>query len=137
MHLTLLVPLLTLRVVSSLGAFALMLAILGLYGAIFYSVNERKKEIGIRVALGAQPFHLVKLLLRQTAIISGAGVSVGLLLGIAATILFRSQFYEIRRVELHVLVPVALAMTLISMTIAYLAAQPWIKANPMEAIHHP
>jgi predicted permease len=136
MHFTLLVPLVTLRVVSSLGALALMLAILGLYGAIFYSVNERKKEIGIRVALGAQPFRLIKMFLRQTAIVSGVGVSVGLLLGIAATILFRSQFYEVRAVELHVLVPVALAMVLISIAIAYLAAQPWIKVNPLEAIRH-
>lgn len=127
MRFTLLVPVLTLRVVSSLGALALMLAIFGLYGAIFYSVNERKKEIGIRVALGAQPFRLVKLFLRQTAIISAVGVSIGLLLGIAATILFRSQFYEIHAVELHVLIPVALAMTLVSTAIAFLAAWPWIK----------
>jgi putative ABC transport system permease protein len=136
MHFTLLVPLLTLRVVSGLGALALMLAIFGLYGAIFYSVNERKKEIGIRVALGAQPFRLIKLFLRQTAIISSVGVSVGLLLGIAATIMFRSQFYEIRSVEMHVLIPVALAMTLISTAIAFLAAWPWIKVNPLEAIRH-
>ena len=136
MHFTLLIPLVTLRVVSGLGALALMLAILGLYGAIFYSANERKKEIGIRVALGAQPFHLIKMFLRQTAIISGVGVSIGLFLGVTATILFRSQFYEIHAVELHVLVPVALAMALISMAIAYLAARPWIKVNTLEAIHH-
>jgi len=136
MRFTLLVPLLTLRVVSGLGALALMLAIFGLYGAIFYSVNERKKEIGIRVALGAQPFRLVKLFLWQTAIISAVGVSIGLLLGIAATILCRSQFYEIHAVELHVLIPVALAMTLISTAIAFLAAWPWIKVNPLEAIRH-
>ena len=136
LHFTVMVPLLTLRVVSSLGALALMLAIFGLYGAIFYSVNERKKEIGIRVALGAQPFSLIKLFLRQTAMISGVGVSVGLFLGIAATILLRSQFYEIRAVELHVLVPVGLAMAVISTAIAYVAARPWIKVNPLEAIRH-
>jgi putative ABC transport system permease protein len=136
MHFTLLVPLLTLRVVSGLGALALVLAIFGLYGAIFYSVSERRKEIGIRVALGAQPFRLIKLFLRQTAIISVLGVSVGLFLGIAATILFRSHFYQIRAVELHVLIPVALAMTLISTAIAFVAAWPWIKVNPLEAIRH-
>jgi len=136
LHFTVMVPLLTLRVVSSLGALALMLAIFGLYGAIFYSVNERKKEIGIRVALGAQPFSLIKLFLRQTAMISGVGVSVGLFLGIAATILLRSQFYEIRAVELHVLVPVGFAMAVISTAIAYVAARPWIKVNPLEAIRH-
>jgi predicted permease len=136
LHFTVMVPLLTLRVVSSLGALALMLAIFGLYGAIFYSVNERKKEIGIRVALGAQPFSLIKLFLRPTAMISGVGVSVGLFLGIAATILLRSQFYEIRAVELHVLVPVGFAMAVISTAIAYVAARPWIKVNPLEAIRH-
>jgi putative ABC transport system permease protein len=136
MYFTLLVPLLTLRVVSGLGALALVLAIFGLYGAIFYSVSERRKEIGIRVALGAQPFRLIKLFLRQTAIISALGVSVGLFLGIAATILFRSHFYQIRAVELHVLIPVALAMTLISTAIAFVAAWPWIKVNPLEAIRH-
>ncbi|HEV2222336.1 MAG TPA: ABC transporter permease [Candidatus Acidoferrales bacterium] len=136
MYFSLLIPILTLRVVSALGALALMLAVLGLYGAIFYSVNERKREIGIRVALGAQPFHLLKLFLRQAALISGAGVSIGLFLGVAATILFRSQFYGIRDVDLHVLIPVALAMVLVSMAIAYTAARPWVKVNPMEAIRH-
>jgi len=136
MHFTLLVPLLTLQVVSGLGVFALMLAVLGLYGAIFYSVNERKKEIGIRVALGAQPFHLIKLFVRQTAIISGVGVSIGLFLGVAATILFRSQFYRIRPIELHVLIPVALAMVVVSMALAHIAARPWIKADPMEALRY-
>jgi ABC-type antimicrobial peptide transport system permease subunit len=89
MDFTLLVPRLTLGVIVGLGALALMLAILGLYGTIFYSVNDRRKEIGIRIALGAQPLHLLTLFLRQTAIISGVGVSVGLLLGIAATTVFR------------------------------------------------
>ena len=136
MYFSLLIPILTLRVVSGLGALALMLAILGLYGAIFYSVNERKREIGIRVALGAQPFHLIKLFLRQTALISGVGVSIGLILGVAATILFRSQFYRISPIEMHVLIPVALAMVVFSMAIAYMAARPWIKVNPMEAVRH-
>jgi putative ABC transport system permease protein len=136
MYFSLLIPILTLRVVSILGALALMLAILGLYGAVFYSVNERRREIGIRVALGAQPFRLLKLFLRQTAIISGTGASIGLLLGVAATILFRSQFYRISPVEWQVLIPVAAVMILIAMGIAYAAARPWIKVSPMEAVRH-
>src|SRR3984957_3580256 len=83
MRFTLFVPILTLEVVSGLGALALLLAAMGLYGTIFQSVSERKKEIGIRVALGALPSHLLRLFLRQTAIISGLGVLIGLLLGIA------------------------------------------------------
>jgi predicted permease len=136
MRFTLFVPILTLEVVSGLGALALLLAAVGLYGAIFHSVSERKKEIGIRVALGALPSHLLYLFLRQTAIISGLGVLIGLLLGIAATTIFESQFYGIRPVELEVLIPVALLMVLISMVIAYAAARPWINASPMDAVRH-
>ncbi len=136
MRLTLFVQILTLEVVSGLGALALLLAAVGLYGTIFHSVSERKKEIGIRVALGALPSHLLRLFLRQTAIISGLGVLIGLLLGIAATIVFNSQFYGIRPVELRVLIPVALLMVLISMAIAYAAARPWINASPMDSVRH-
>src|SRR5277367_5657189 len=136
MRFTLFVPILTLEVVSGLGALALLLAAVGLYGTIFHSVSERKKEIGIRVALGALPSHLLRLFLRQTAIISGLGVLIGLLLGIAATIVFNSQFYDIHPVELRVLIPVALLMVLISMAIAYAAARPWINASPMDAVRH-
>jgi predicted permease len=136
MKLTLFVPILTLEVVSGLGILALLLAAVGLYGTIFHSVSERKKEIGIRVALGALPAHLLKLFLWQTAVVSGLGVLIGLLLGIAATIIFSAQFYGIRPVELWVLIPVALVMVLISMGIAYAAARPWINASPMDAVRH-
>jgi predicted permease len=136
MRVTLFVPTLTLDVVGGLGALALLLAAVGLYGTIFHSVSERKKEIGIRVALGARPSHLLRLFLRQTAIVSGLGVLIGVLLGIAATIVFDSQFYGIRPVEPRVLIPAALLMVLISMAIAYTAARPWIKASPMDAVRH-
>jgi predicted permease len=136
MKLTLFVPILTLEVVSGLGTLALLLAAVGLYGTIFHSVSERKKEIGIRVALGALPAHLLKLFLRQTAIISGLGVLIGLLLGIAATIIFNSQFYGIHPIEALVLIPVASVMVLVSIVIAYAAARPWINASPMDAVRH-
>jgi predicted permease len=136
MRFTLFVPILTLEVVSGLGALALLLAAVGLYGTIFHSVSERRKEIGIRVALGALPSHLLGLFMRQTAIISGLGVLIGLLLGIAATTLFNAQFYGVRPVELAVLIPVALLMLLISMAIAYAAARRWINASPMDAVRH-
>ncbi|MGA7189263.1 MAG: ADOP family duplicated permease, partial [Candidatus Acidiferrales bacterium] len=136
MRFTLFVPILTMQVVSGLGALALLLAAMGLYGTVFHSVSERKKEIGIRMALGALRSHLVTLFLRQTAIIAGFGVLIGLLLGIAATIIFNSQFYGIRPVELQVLIPVALLIVLVSMAIAYAAAWPWINASPMDAVRH-
>jgi predicted permease len=136
MHFTLLIPFLTLSVVVSVGTLALALAVLGLYGAIFCSVNERKKEIGIRVALGARPMDLIQMFLRQTAIIGGVGISMGLIFGVVATSMFKAQFYGIHPVELRVLLPVAITMMLIAMAIAYIAARPWITLNAIDAVRH-
>jgi ABC-type antimicrobial peptide transport system permease subunit len=112
------------------------LATIGLFGAISYSVSERKKELGIRVALGAQPRQLLTMILRQTLVIAGTGVAIGILLGVGITMLVRSQFYEIGAVEWSVLVPVGVAMLAVSLLVAYLSARPWITINPMESVRH-
>jgi predicted permease len=122
--------------VAGLSALGLLLAIVGLFGAISYSVSERRKELGIRVALGAQPWQLLKMIFRQTLLIASVGTFVGILLGIVATIFLRSQFYGIGAVEWTVLLPVAAAMLAVSVAIAYVSARPWIKVDPMEAVRH-
>jgi macrolide transport system ATP-binding/permease protein len=120
--------------VASLSALALLLAVLGLFGAVSYSVSERKKELGLRVALGAQSWELLKMILRQTLRTAGTGVGIGIVLGVAATILFRSQFHGITAIEWTVLVPVAIAMLAVSLLVAYLSARPWLTTDPMEAV---
>ena len=122
--------------VAVLSALALLLAVVGLFGAISYSVTERKKELGIRVALGARPVQLLEMILRQTLLVAGTGVAIGLVLGITATVLLRSQFYAISPIEWTVLVPVGLAMTALSLAVAYLSARPWITIDPMQAVRH-
>jgi putative ABC transport system permease protein len=122
--------------VAGLSALGLLLAVVGLFGAISYSVSERKKELGIRVALGAQRWQLVEMILRQTAWVAGTGIAVGIGLGIAATVLVRAKFFGIGAVEWSVLVPVGLAMLAVSLGVAYISARPWIKVDPMEAVRH-
>src|SRR6266850_574510 len=122
--------------VAALSALGMLLAILGLFGAISYSVSERKKEFGIRVALGARRRELMKMILRQTFWITGAGIALGMSLGVVATILLRSQFYGISPVELTVLLPVSAAMEAVSLLVAYMSARPWITIDPMEAVRH-
>jgi len=121
---------------SALSVLGLLLAIVGLFGAISYSVSERRKELGIRVALGARPWQLMKMVFRQTLLVSGSGVVAGVLLGVAITMLVRSQLYDISTVEWPVLVPVVASMVGISLVVAYLSAQPWLKVDPMEAVRH-
>jgi predicted permease len=126
----------TLRCVAALSAIALLLATVGLYGTIFYSVSERRREIGIRVALGAVPRQLFSMVMRRTALIAGIGVAAGTALGICATVLLRSQFFGIRAVEWYVLAPVGVSMILLAMAVAIAAARPWVRMNPMDAVRH-
>jgi ABC-type antimicrobial peptide transport system permease subunit len=88
------------------------------------------------VALGAVPRQLFSMVLRRAALIAGAGVIAGMSLGVAATVVLRSQFLGIRAVEWYVLAPVAVSMILLAMAVATAAARPWIRMNPMEAIRH-
>jgi ABC-type antimicrobial peptide transport system permease subunit len=122
--------------VTAVSALALLLAVLGLFGAVSYSVGERKRELGIRITLGALPSHLLKMILRETLAVTGAGIGVGLGLGIAASALLRSQFYGVHRVEWTALAPVAIAMTLVACVIAHLAARGAVHADPMDTLRH-
>jgi putative ABC transport system permease protein len=122
--------------VGIFSALGLLLAMIGLLGAVSYSVGERKKELGIRVALGARPGQLLGMVLRQTAMVAGAGIVIGVLLGVGATVALRSQLYRIGTVEWTVLLPVSMAMMALSLAMAYLSARPWLKVDPMEAVRH-
>ena len=76
------------------------------------------------------------MVLRQTFLITSAGVVIGILLGVAATVLLRSQFYGISPVEWTVLLPVSAAMLAFALVVAYLSARPWVRVDPMEAVRH-
>jgi putative ABC transport system permease protein len=136
MNLTLLTERIAAGCVAALSALGLLLAIIGLFGAISYSVRERKKELGIRAALGARPWQLIEMVLRETILVAGVGVAIGTGLGVGATVLFRSQLYGISAVEWTVLLPVGAAMLALSLLVAYFSAKPWIAINPMEAVRH-
>src|SRR5579864_8458250 len=135
-NLSLFLPILTLRVVASLSVIALLLAAVGLYGTIYYTVSERRREIGIRVALGALPHQLFSMVVRRSSIVAGIGVAAGSMLGVGITLLFEDQFFGIRALEWRVLAPVAAGMILLAALIAIFAARPWIRMNPMEAVRH-
>ena len=136
MDLSLYVPRIVLVSTSAFGGLAFILAAVGLYGAVFYSVSERKKELGIRVALGAAPRDLWGMILGQTTMVTATGVCLGTLGGVIASTLVRSQLYGIHRVEWSVFLAVGLTMGAMTVLTAYSAARPWIEADPMESVRH-
>src|SRR5215469_2418948 len=122
--------------VTALGALALLLAAVGLFGAVSYAVSERKKEFGIRTALGAQPSQLLAMILRQTLSIAGAGTVIGVTLEIGVTVFVSSNFYGIGAVEWSVLIPVVALMLAICLSVAYLSAKRWVRVDPLETVRH-
>jgi predicted permease len=133
---TILLQRITAFIAEGLSGLGMLLAVIGLAGAISYSVSERKKELGIRMALGAGHGRLMSMVLRQTLVVAGAGIAIGIALGTVATALLRSQFFGIGVVEWTVLVSVSAGMLLVSLAVTYLSARPWISVNPMEAVRH-
>jgi predicted permease len=130
------IPRLVLICIGGFGVLAFLLAAAGLYGAVFYSVSERTREMGIRVALGAQQWDLWKLIFRQTSTITLIGLFVGIAGGIGASILARSLLYKIQTVEWFVLAGVVFVMLAMTIVTAYSAARPWMRVDPMQSVRH-
>jgi putative ABC transport system permease protein len=81
------------RMAGALGLLALLLAAVGVYGVISYSVEQRRREIGVRMALGARPGQVVGLILRTNARAVAAGLAVGLTLAAGESVVLKSQLY--------------------------------------------
>lgn len=126
----------TFEAISIVSAIAVLLAVLGLFGAVSYSVGERKRELGIRVALGALPWHLLRMVLRNTLGVAGCGTVIGTALGMLATIALRSQFYGLSRVEWLPIAGGTAGMLAIAGIIGCLAAWRATHLDPMEVLRH-
>jgi predicted permease len=130
------VPRLAVICTSAFGLLAFVLAAVGLYGAVFYSVSERTREMGIRVALGASPRDLWKLVLHQTILVTILGIFLGIAGGIGASVLARSLLYQIQPIEWSVFLGAALTMFAMTVVIAYSGARPWMRVDPMQCVRH-
>jgi predicted permease len=119
---------------SIFGALALGLAVVGLYGVKAYSVARRTREIGIRMALGAQAGAILRMIMREGFIMLSSGIIIGLLLAIASAKILSGILYGV-----HALDPIAFTVAALVMTCAVLIAT-WLPArratrvNPIQAL---
>lgn len=108
---------------STFSAVGLLLAVIGLYGVISFSVRRRIREIGVRIALGASSTEILRLVLGRGLVLVGAGVAVGLAGALALTPLLGSQLYGIGPTDPVTFVGVAFVTLLVSMVACYVPAR--------------
>jgi len=122
------------QVVTFFGALALVLAALGLYGVMAYATVRRTSEFGLRMALGAQPGDVTRLMLREALILTIGGVIIGLPVAITATRLLESQLYEVAVLDVP---SIMLAIIVLSISAAAAGLLPALRASrvpPLEAL---
>src|SRR6202044_4256378 len=93
--------------VGGFAALALVLGVVGLYGGVAYSVSQRTREIGVRMALGAQRGAIHRLILKEAGWLTGIGILIGLTCSVAAAELMRSLLFGVRAWDLSTLAGVA------------------------------
>ena len=122
--------------VGGFASLALLLGVVGLYGVIAYSVTQRTREIGVRMALGAQRGSVYQLILGEAGWLVGAGIAVGLLCSIAAATLIRGLLFGVRSWDAATLASVSAVLAVSAMLASYIPARRAARVDPMVALRY-
>ncbi len=120
--------------VGAFAAFALLLGTVGLYGVIAYSVSQRTREIGVRMALGAQHSSVYRMILREAGSLAALGIAIGAAGSVAGATLGRKLLFGVSSWDLPSLVVVAGILAVASMAASFLPARRAASVNPADAL---
>ncbi len=118
------------------GALALLLAMIGLYGTLSYLVTRRQTEFGVRMALGAQPGSILRLVMRDVIAVLAAGVVVGAGITLASTRLLQQMLFGLSPRDAGTIVAAAAVLTAVALLAGYLPARRATKVDPMVALRY-
>lgn len=119
---------------SIFACVAVLLTVVGTYGVISYTVAQRTNEIGIRLALGARPAHIKRMVLRQGLLLVFVGLTVGLVVAFAINQIMASMVYGVSTTDLTIFAGAALFLTVITLLASYVPARRATRVDPIIAL---
>ena len=124
----------TLVLLAIAGAMALLLGVIGIYGVVSYAVSQRRREIGVRLALGAHPGELRGMFVRQALALAGVGAAIGLLAATGLTRLMASLLYGVSPLDPATFAGVAAILLAASVLASYVPARRAAAVDPLDAL---
>ncbi|HYM00866.1 MAG TPA: FtsX-like permease family protein, partial [Blastocatellia bacterium] len=118
------------------GLLAVLLACVGLYGVISYGVTTRTGEIGVRLALGAEPHDVISMVLREAFILVGLGVLIGIPVVIGGNRMLESLLYNAKSIDIGLIGLGAIVLIAVAMIAAYVPARRASRTDPMNALRY-
>jgi putative ABC transport system permease protein len=122
------------RLLVAFGAIATVLALLGIYGVMAYSVSQRTREIGIRMAIGASQIDVSRMVMRRGVLLTSAGVVLGIVVSLGLTRFIRSQLFGVHSSDPVTMMSVIAVMMMVALAAAYLPARRAARVDPIVAL---
>jgi predicted permease len=124
------------QLTATMGLLGLILAVVGIYSVVSYAAAQRSQEIGIRVAMGASPRDILKMVLRQGLGVVGIGLTLGLLIALASTRVMGTLFVGIKPSDPLTFTVVVLLLTAIALFACWIPARRATRIDPLVALRH-
>jgi ABC-type antimicrobial peptide transport system permease subunit len=118
------------------AAIAFSLSVFGLYGVVAYSVSQRRREIGVRMALGARSRSVQQLVVGEAAWLVALGTALGMICAVAAATLMRRMMFGVHGWDVPTLVTVAAVFMSSALLASYIPARRAASVNPIEVLRH-